>query len=417
MKAYDLIVIGGGPAGIFAAGYAALSGARVVLLEKNRRVAAKVLITGKGRCNVTNSESDVRKFAARFGANGKALLTALYAFGVQESIDFFEQRGLALTVERGGRVFPTRGDAKDVQQVLENFLTESGVEVRCGSEVRALVRDGERITAVETSAGELQGRAVLVATGGLSYPETGCTGDGYRWARELGHKIVEPRPALTTIALAETWTAEVSDFNLRNVELTVVQGETVLESRFGEAFFTRDGIGGPIVLDLSNVVREALPGGAVELRLDLKPAVSLELFDKRLQRELSEHANRDFRNALGNLLPKGLIPVFLRLSGIDPEKKCHSVTRGERQRLLGLFKQLPLKVTGCGGFDRAIVTRGGIDLKEVDMRTLRSRKIGNLFFAGEVLDLDGPTGGFNLQVCWSTGYLAGISAATFEDHA
>jgi len=411
MSAYDLIVIGGGPAGIFAAGFAALGGARVVLLEKNRRVGAKVLITGKGRCNVTNSEPDARKFAACFGANGKAFLTALYAFGVPETIDFFEQRGLPLTVERGGRVFPTRGDARDVQRVLEKFLAECGVEVRCDSEVRGLVRDGERLSGVRTAGGEVRGGQVLVATGGLSYPETGCTGDGYRWARELGHTVVEPRPALTAVTLEADWTGEVADFNLRNVELAVLQHGRVLASRFGEAFFTRDGIGGPIVLDLSNEVREALPRGAVELRLDLKPAVERELFDKRLQRELAEHANKDFRKSLGNLLPKGLIPVFLRLSGIDPQKKCHSVTREERQRLLALFKQLPLPVSGCGGFEKAIVTRGGIALNEVDMRTLRSKKIPNLYFAGEVLDLDGPTGGFNLQVCWSSGYLAGVSAA------
>jgi len=411
METYDLIVIGGGPAGMFAAGYAALSGARVVLLEKNRRVGAKVLITGKGRCNVTNSEPDVRKFAEQFGGNGKQLLTALYAYGVQEVIDFFQQRGLPLTVERGGRVFPSHGDARDVQRLLARFLDEAGVEVRCASEVRQLVCTGDQIGAVQTAAGELKGKAVLVATGGLSYPDTGCTGDGYRWARELGFKVVSTRPALTAIDLHEAWTGEVDNFNLKNVELKVVQSGKVLASRFGEAFFTRDGIGGPIILDLSNIVRELLPKGEVVLTLDLKPAVNAELFDKRLQRELADHANKDFRKSLVNLLPKAMIPVFVRLSGIAPDKKCHSVTREERQRLLGLFKSLPLQVSGCGGYDKAIITRGGIDLRELDMRTLRAKKITNLYFAGEVLDLDGPTGGFNLQVCWSTGYLAGVSAA------
>ncbi len=410
MKPYDLIVIGGGPAGIFAAGHAAQNGARVVLLEKKKRCGAKLLITGKGRCNITNSEPDPRRFAAWFGPNGRALLTALYAFGAPEVIEFFDQRGLSLTVERGGRVFPTRGDAKDVQRVLERFLSDTGVEVRCGSEVQRLLWDGESVSGVQTSAGELFGSAVLVATGGLSYPGTGCTGDGYNWARELGHTVVEPKPALTSITLAESWTDEVSELNLKNVELRALQDGRVLESRFGEAFFTQDGIGGPIVLDLSNRVREALGRGKVALQLDFKPAVERQLFDKRLQRELAEHANKDFGNALGNLLPKAMIPLFIRLSGIEPGKKCHSVTREERQRLLGLFKELPLQVQTCGGFDKAIVTSGGIDLKEVDMRTLRSKKIANLYFAGEVLDLDGPTGGFNLQVCWSTGYLAGVSA-------
>ncbi len=411
MGKYDLIVIGGGPAGIFAAGHAAQRGIRVLLLEKKPRCGAKLLITGKGRCNITNSEPDVRKFAGHFGANGKALLTSLYAFGVQEVMDFFEQRELPLVVERGGRVFPARGGARDVQRVLDRFLADSGVEVRCSSKVRELVRDGGSIAGVRTSDGEFQGRAVLVATGGLSYPKTGSTGDGYRWARELGNTVIEPQPALTAITLAENWTGEVCDLNLRNVELKVLQGGCVLESRFGETFFTRDGIGGPIVLDLSNTVRDALSLGKVTLELDLKPAVEMQLFDKRLQREMADHANYDFRNSLGNLLPKAMIPLFIRLSGIDPDKKCHSVTREERLKLLELFKALPLRVIGCEGFDKAIVTRGGIDLKEVDMRSLRSKRIDNLYFAGEVLDLDGPTGGFNLQVCWSTGYLAGVSAA------
>lgn len=410
MDTFDLIVIGGGPAGTFAAGHAALAGGRVLLLEKNRRCGAKVLITGKGRCNITNNEPDVRKFSARFGPGGKAFLTALYSFGVQDVIDFFDQHGLKLTVERGGRVFPTRGDARDVQRLLERFLSECGVEVRCSCEVKRLVRDGRRIVAVETTAGSFSGRNVLIATGGLSYPETGSTGDGYNWARDLGHTVVDPVPALTAIRLAESWTNEVCDLNLKNVELRLLQGGNVLEKQFGEAFFTRNGIGGPIVLDLSNHAREALRHGKVSLALDFKPAVDRALFDKRLQRELASHANKDFRNSLGGLLPKALIPLFIKLSGIDPEKKCHSVTREERWRLLALFKELPLQVTGCDGFSKAIITRGGIDLKQVDMRTMRSRLVDNLYFAGEILDLDGPTGGFNLQVCWSTGYLAGINA-------
>jgi len=411
MPGYDLIVIGGGPAGVFAAGYAAQNGIRVLLLEKNRRIGAKVLITGKGRCNVTNSEPDVRKFAENFGRNGKALLTALYAYGVQEVIDFFEQRGLPLTVERGGRVFPSHGGAKDVQQVLEKFMHESGVESRCDCTVTGLSSTGGHIAAVQTNQGELDAKMVLVSTGGLSYPETGCTGDGYRWAKELGLKVVEPQPALTGIALEESWTGDVCDLNLKNVELKVLQQGKVQGARFGEAFFTREGIGGPIVLYLSNKVRKLLEAGPVELALDFKPAVGKELFDKRLQREISENANKDFGNSLGALLPKTMIPLFIELSGIDASIKCHSITREQRHTLLGLFKDLRLHVAGCGGYDKAIVTRGGIDLKELDMRTLQAKAFDNLFFAGEVLDLDGPTGGFNLQVCWSTGYLAGTSIA------
>lgn len=410
--AYDLIVVGGGPAGIFAAGFAALNGARVLLLEKNRRCGAKVLITGKGRCNVTNSEDDPLKLAEFFGRNGKALLTALYAFGSRDVVAFFEQRGLALTVERGGRIFPTRGGAADVQRVLDGFLREAGVELLTDCQVKGLLFQEGRVEAVETARGSFAAENFVVATGGLSYPETGCTGDGYAWAEQTGHRLEKPEAALMPLRLAEDWPAEWVRLNLKNVRVVALLDGKPIDERFGEAFFTSGGIGGPIILDMSSKIRDALKKGKVTLELDLKPAVTEELFDKRLQRELAEHANKDFRNALGNLLPKDMIPHFITLSGIDPNKKCHSVTKGERKQLLDLFKRLPLQVTGHGGMRKAIVTSGGVSLKDIDMRTMRSKKIKNLFFAGEMIDLDGPTGGFNLQVCWSTGYLAGISAAS-----
>ncbi|MEE4255325.1 MAG: NAD(P)/FAD-dependent oxidoreductase [Desulfuromusa sp.] len=411
MKKYDVIVIGGGPAGIFAAGFAALAGAKVLLLEKKRRCGAKLLITGKGRCNVTNNEDDPRRFSEVFGRNGKALLTALYAFGVRETIDFFEQRGLSLKTERGGRVFPEKGKASDVQKVLDRFLIESGVELLTSCAVQKINGDGERLTSVETSCGEFSAEKFVVATGGLSYPETGCSGDGYAWAKQLNHSLITPEPALVPVFLAESWTWELGDFNLKNVHLAVVQQGKVITERFGEAFFTATGIGGPIILDMSAEIRDALKRGEVQLVLDLKPAVDLELFDKRLQRELAAHSNKDFRNSLDNLLPKDMIPLFIRLSGIAAEKKCHSVTKTERIKLLSLFKKLELTVTGVDGFKKAIITSGGISLKDIDMRSMCSRKVPNLYFAGEIIDLDGPTGGYNLQVCWSTGYLAGTSAA------
>jgi predicted Rossmann fold flavoprotein len=383
----------------------------VLLLEKNARCGAKLLITGKGRCNVTHSEDDPRKFAEFFGRNGRALLTALYAFGVKEVVAFFEEQGVALTVERGGRIFPQSGEARDVQRALESFARDAGVELRTSCTVKQpLIEDG-RVQALETSAGLFSAGNVVLATGGLSYPETGCTGDGYAWAAASGHRLVPAEPALVPVHLRESWTAEVSHFNLRNVRVTLtVEGKKV-DERFGEAFFTSTGIGGPIILDMSSRIREALKQGKVKLLLDLKPAVAIELFDKRLQRELAEHSNQDFGNSLGSLLPRDMIPVFLRLVGIDPRKKCHSVTRTERQRLLKLFKELELEVTGCEGFRRAIITSGGVSLQDIDMRSMRSRQVANLFFAGEMIDLDGPTGGFNLQECWSTGYLAGINAA------
>ncbi len=411
MKHYDVIVMGGGPAGMFAAGFAAQQGASVLLLEKNRRCGAKLLITGKGRCNVTHDEEDPRRFTEVFGRHGKSLLTALYAFGVADTVRFFEQRGLALKVERGGRIFPAKGSAGDVQKVLDSFITEAGVELKTSSPVNKINFDTHQIIAVETPSGQFSADRYVIATGGLSYPETGCNGDGYRWAEQTGHKLVTPEPALVPVMLAEEWTAELSHFNLKNVHVALQQNGHVVAERFGEAFFTASGIGGPIILDMSTAIRDALKRGEVKLLLDLKPAVSSELFDRRLQRELADHSNRDFRNSLTNLLPRDMIPLFIRLSGIPPEKKCHSITRQERSRLLSLFKGLELTVTAVGGFKKAIITSGGVSLKDIDMRTMRSKKIENLYFAGEVIDLDAPTGGFNLQVCWSTGYLAGISAA------
>lgn len=411
MKKYDVIVIGGGPAGIFAAGFAAQQGASVLLLEKNRRCGAKLLITGKGRCNVTNSEEDPRRFSEVFGRNGKALLTALYAFGVPDTISFFEQRGLPLKIERGGRVFPEKGKASDVQKVLDRFVKESGVELLTACTVRKLRTEEGGMSSVETSVGEFSADQFIIATGGLSYPETGCTGDGYRWAEQTAHSLLPPEPALIPVLLAEDWTQELSDFNLKNVHITVQQAGKSITERFGEAFFTHGGIGGPIILDMSAEIRDALKRGAVELILDLKPAVAIELFDKRLQRELATYSNKAFRKSLVNLLPKDMIPLFIRLSEIDPDKKCHSITKVERTKLLSQFKKLELRVSGVEGFKKAIVTSGGISLKDIDMRTMRSKKVSNLYFAGEILDLDGPTGGYNLQVCWSTGYLAGMSAA------
>ena len=411
MQQTDVIVVGGGPAGLFAAGFAALAGARVLLLEKNRRCGAKLLITGKGRCNITTSEPDPRRLVEHLGAGGKALLTALYAFGTAETIDFFQQRGLGLKVERGGRVFPAQGGAADVLKVLEDFLAASGAQLVSGCEVQGLGCSQGRLETIRTSANEYRASSVILATGGLSYRDTGCTGDGYRWARQTGHAVIKPQPALVALKLAESWTGSVSDLNLKNVRVAVLLDGQAIDERFGEAFFTRSGIGGPIILDMSSNIRDALKGGKVTLQLDLKPALDADTFDRRLQRELEKHNNRNFGNALSGLLPKDMIPLFIQLSGIATDKKCHSITRTERRQLLGLFKQLPLTVTACGDFRRAIVTAGGVSLEDIDMRSMRSRHVENLYFAGEMIDLDGPTGGFNLQICWSTGYLAGVSAA------
>jgi predicted Rossmann fold flavoprotein len=408
---YDVIVIGGGPAGLFAAGVAAEQGARVLLLEKERRCGAKLLITGKGRCNLTYDEEDPRRFCEYFGRQGKTLLTALYSFGVVATVDFFEQRGLSLQRERGGRIFPKQGGAAEVLKLLLEYVRQAGVEIKTNCPVNRLQCAAGRIDAVETASGTFRAETIVVATGGLSYPETGCSGDGYHWATATGHRLTPPQPALVPLQLNADWTQDLLNLNLKNIRLTAWCNNKPIAERFGEAFFTRSGIGGPTVLDMSALVRDALQQGPVELQLDLKPAVSAELFDLRLQRELGAHSNRNFSNALAGLLPQLLIPLFVQLSEIPADKKCHSITKDERVRLGNLFKNWRFKVTGLDTPERAIITSGGVNLADIDMRTMRSKIIDNLFFAGEMIDLDGPTGGFNLQLCWSTGYLAGINAA------
>ena len=318
MQQYDVIVIGGGPAGLFAAGFAARQGARVMLLEKNRQCGAKILITGKGRCNVTHDEHDPRTFVEQFGRNGRALLTALYAFGVADTVAFFADHGVPLKVERGGRIFPESGLAEDVQNALVNFARNEGVDLRTRCEVKGLLVEEEQVQSIETADGNVSADNIILATGGLSYPETGCTGNGYRWADACGHHLVKPEPGLMPVKLKERWTSEVSRFNLKNVRITLCVGGRKVDERFGEAFFTRSGIGGPIVLDLSSQIRDALKQDTGKLLLDFKPAVATDLFDKRLQRELAEHSNLAFSIALGKLLPRDMIPVFVRLVGIDP---------------------------------------------------------------------------------------------------
>jgi len=410
-NSFDVAVIGGGPAGIMAAGRAAELGAKVVLIEKNKKLGQKLLITGKGRCNITNAEFDLRQLVANYGKSGKFLFHAFSVFGPQDVINFFEQLGLPTKIERGRRVFPTSDRADEVVSALTKYLTKNKVNILFDSPVVKIIHHNNKIEKLVLRDSEITAKNYIISTGGKSYPSTGSTGEGFRWAVDLGHHIKELSPALVPIKTKEPWIKELQGLSLKNVTIGVYQKGKKELSEFGECLFTHFGLSGPIILEMSKKVGELLKNGEVILSLDLKPALDFATLDKRAQSDFKKYQNKSFKNCLGDLLPRKLIPVIIKLSNINPEKKANSITKEERQGLVKLLKNLPMTATGLMGFDTAIITSGGVVLNEIDNKTMKSKIIDNLFLAGEMIDIDGPTGGFNLQLCWSTGYLAGESAA------
>ncbi len=411
IEEYDLAVIGAGPAGMMAALRASACGARVVLLEKNKTPGLKLSITGKERCNITNVETDVRKFSANFGKNGRFLLSSLYHFGIDETIDFFNKNNIRTIIERGGRIFPERDNAKDVQKLFLRLIKENNITLLTGCRIKKIFHKQNVIEKIILDSAEIKANNYLISTGGLSYPQTGSTGEGYKWAKSMGHTVIKPQPALTPILVKESWVKELEGLSLKNVRISIYQNNKKKDDRFGEALFTRAGLSGPIILDMSKSIGRLLLNGQTDLFIDFKPALDYKILDKRVLRDLEKYKNKSFKNILSELIPKKMIPVILKLAEIDPEKDGNSITKDERRKLLSLMKQFPFRVKRLYGFDKAIITTGGINLKEVNPKTMCSKIIKNLYFAGEILDLDGPTGGYNLQVCWSTGYLAGESAA------
>jgi len=407
---YDVAVIGGGPAGMIAAGKAGESGSRVVLIEKNKSLGVKLLITGKGRCNLTNKVEESREITKKFGKNGKFLFSSLSKFGVNETIKFFKKNGLRTKIERGNRVFPTSDKSQDVLRTLSYYLRKFNVEMRTNSKVKKIVERGNNIRKIILSSGEeIIAKNFIICTGGMACPITGCTGDGYRWVRKIGHTIIDPSPALVPIIVKDKYIGELEGLSLKNVEISVYNNDKKIDSRFGEAIFTANGMSGPIILDMSKRIGKELPG-KIRIQIDFKPALDSIKLDRRIQRDFEKSHNKLFKNSLNDLLPKKLISTIVRLSKIDPNKKVNSITKEERTGLLHLLKGFSLEVKGLEGFKRAIITTGGIKLSEIDQKTMKSKLINNLYFAGEILNLDGPTGGYNLQACWTTGYVAGESA-------
>lgn len=410
----DVLVIGGGPAGMMAAIAASSAGAKTILLEKNAELGIKLMMTGKGRCNLTNAEKDKRKFLEAFGRSGKFLYSAFNGFGPEETVQFFEERGLETKIERGNRVFPVSDQAGDVRRVLFEEMKKNKVGV-CKNSVASdmIVRENKIVKLKIDSADvdEIVFVNIIVATGGLSYPYSGSSGDGFVWAEKSGHKVIASQPALTPIILKERWVEDLEGLSLKNVKISIYQDNKKRDERLGEALFTERGMTGPVILDMSKNVGELLKKGSVKICIDFKPALDFNELDLRIQRDFGVNQNKIFKNSLGELLPQKLIPVIIELSGIDPQKKINLVTKEERKKLVHLLKEMELEVERLLGFDKAVITSGGVSLREVDPKTMKSTMIENLYFAGEVLDLDAPTGGYNLQEAWSTGYLAGKSAA------
>lgn len=406
----DVIVVGGGAAGMMAAIESSKAGAKVSLYEKNEKLGKKLYITGKGRCNVTNS-SDMETIFSNINSNPKFLYSALYAFDNSAVMNFFEELGCHLKVERGNRVFPVSDHSSDIIKALESSLRKNNVDIHLNTKVSRILARDDSVIGIEISGGKkIYADKVILATGGLSYPTTGSDGDGYRFAGDYGHTIVKTCPSLIPLVSHEEWVKSLQGLSLKNVEFRLVSKGKKVYSELGEMLFTHFGISGPIVLSASSVYQKEIEKGhEIRAFLDLKPGLSPEMLDKRILRDFETVQNKNFSNALDDLLPKRFIPVIIEKSGISPDIKVNSVSKEQRSQLVSVLKNLEIEISGTRPIDEAIITRGGINVKEINPSTMESKLMKNLFFAGEMIDVDAMTGGYNLQIAWSTGYLAGQS--------
>lgn len=406
----DLIVIGGGAAGLMAAGTAAQRGISVTLIERNDKLARKVAITGKGRCNVTNNCPLLNELISNVPVNGRFLYGAFSRFGTDDTIDFFENLGVPLKIERGNRVFPVSDRALDIVDALNKFITVNGVKRKQGKVTELIIEDGAVKGCVTDDGRKFFADNVLIATGGLSYPGTGSTGDGYELAKQAGHTITELKPSLVPLECHEGWCTDAQGLSLRNVEISVEDTKTYKEvyKDFGEMLFTHFGVSGPMILSASSHMRN-MERGRYVIHIDFKPALTYEQLDKRLQRDLLECSNKNLYNTLALMLPRKMIPIVVKLSGLNGNIKSNQVTKDMRSALVDLLKDIRLTVTDFRPIDEAIITSGGVSISEIDPKTMKSKITEGLYFAGEIIDVDAYTGGFNLQIAFSTGRMAGNS--------
>jgi predicted Rossmann fold flavoprotein len=423
---YDVCVVGGGPAGMMAAGRAAELGASVILVEKNDGLGKKLLITGGGRCNVTNAEPDARAFLAKLKGKGKFLHSTFAQHDVEASLKFFNDRGMKTKVENEGRVFPVTDSARSVWDVLVNYMKKTGVEVVHNVLAKGLhVRDGKVVGLNVGLPGgaiiTIEADSYILATGGSSHPETGSTGEGFEWLKRAGHTVIEADSALVPVKIAEKWVKDLAGVSHQHAKLSIIANGKRTESRVGRMVFAHFGMSGPLVLSFSKEIREALqykqPTDTIELSMDLFPDLDPAAMDKHILAVFAEHANKKVKNAIGKLVSPAMADAIIGLAALDPEKEINLVSRDERLRLAKTVKDLRMTPAGFLGADKAIVASGGVKLEEVDFKTMQSRLVSNLYLVGDVLDIDRPSGGYSLQLCWTTGWVAGEAAANASGNA
>ena len=410
-RIWDVVVIGGGPAGMMSAGRSAELGKDVLLLEKNESLGKKLLITGGGRCNLTNNEPDVRKFLSKFKDSDKFLFSSFSQFAVKESLDFFHKNNMETKEEALGRVFPLSNKALSVWETLLQYLKRNKVTLQSKKEVVGFEKDGNQITAVILrNKTKIKAKKFILATGGMSRPETGSTGDGFKWLKEIGHNVIEPTASLVPIKIKDEWVKRLQGVSVTDVKLTVLQNDEKQSVKKGKILFTHFGLSGPTVLNFSNEIGELLKYGEVFISLDLLPSLDHGQLNQKLQDIFKEKSNKKFKNTLDSLMPNALVPVIVELSKIDADKQSNSITREERLSLVDLLKNLKIEVEGLLGVEKAIITSGGVSLDEVDFKTMQSRLFPNLYLIGDILNINRPSGGYSLQLCWTTGRVAGSSA-------
>lgn len=411
---FDVIVVGGGASGMMAAGAAAALGKKVLLLEKNRELGKKLKITGGGRCNVTNAEEDVRVLLKKYGEAEQFLYSSFSQFGVKETFDFFEKRSLPLVVQARKRAFPHTEKALDVFKVLEKYIKAGEVVIKTNSPVRKISKIGNKVTGMQTSGDTKEtytANSYILATGGNSHPETGSTGDGFKWLTDLGHKVKPPTPTIVPIAVEDEWVKSLPGISIPNMKITFYMDDIKKFKKVGKILFTHFGLSGPLILNSAGQIGDLLQEGIVTAKIDLYPDIDEAKLEQKILKVFDDNKNKMLKNIFGQLVPDGTAKAILPLlKNTDVETKVHSISRESRKNIIALLKALPVTVTGLMGFDRAVVADGGVDLSEIDTKTMRSKKLENLFITGDLLHINRPSGGYSLQLCWTTGYIAGINA-------